>query len=417
MQAAEQVCGEDNHVTPFLDRVEALVEKSLVRSTVKSDEGLRFSMLGNVREYAGERLREDFDHRDTNRRLSEYFADFVEQAEIHSADDQREWFDRFESERANLHAAMLWAMEAGQRDVGLRAATAMLRFWHLRGPFREGRELLRQLLAIPGSSPGARARALNAAGDLAWWDGDYDAAKRYHEEALPMNREAGDREGEVDGLYYLAALTLWVGQGDAVDRARAEGRMEHADKAESMLNQALELAEELGYALGAARAQRGLGLVLGAARGQPAAARQILEESLAALEQIGDPWEVAQSQVALGNSYRFAGDRQQGRDLYLEAMRLMSQAGNRQALTGLLMLVAAVDSELGSHERAVRLWSAAQSARRLMGALQPPVAVRLMGDPVGAARAAIGDEVVDEAIAEGRAMELDKAIAYAAGDP
>ena len=122
-------------------------------------------------------------------------------------------------------------------------------------------------------------------------------------------------------------------------------------------------------------------------------------------------------QVALGNSYRFAGDTQQGRDLYLEAMRLMSQAGNRQALTGLLMLVAAVDSGLGSDERAVRPWSAAQSAGRLMGAVQPPTAERLMGDPVGAARAAIDNGAVDNAIAEGRAMDLDEAIAYATSDP
>jgi len=32
-----------------------------------------------------------------------------------------------------------------------------------------------------------------------------------------------------------------------------------------------------------------------------------------------------------------------------------------------------------------------------------------MGDPVGAARAAIGDEHVDIALAEGRAMDLDQA--------
>lgn len=102
--------------------------------------------------------------------------------------------------------------------------------------------------------------------------------------------------------------------------------------------------------------------------------------------------------------------------MYLGAIELMNEAGNRQALTGLLMLVAAVESELGHHERAVRLWSAAQSARRLMGAIQPPTAERLMGDPVGAGRAAIGDDAVDNAIAQGEVMDLDEAIAYASGD-
>jgi hypothetical protein len=40
----------------------------------------------------------------------------------------------------------------------------------------------------------------------------------------------------------------------------------------------------------------------------------------------------------------------------------------------------------------------------------------LVGDPVGAARQSIGDEAVDRAIAEGKAMDADQAVAYALGD-
>lgn len=414
-EAAERVCGEDNLEIPFLDRLEALVEQSLVRSKADAGRGVRFRMLETVRQYAGERLVEDFDYVDTNRRLGEFFMDFVEQADTQSARDQREWFDRFESEKPNLRAVMRWAVEAGEPDVGLRTATALWRFWQLRGPFSEGRELLRQLLAIPGSSRGVRAQALNAAGDLAWWDGDYDACKQYHEGALPLYREVGDRQGEVDGLFHHALLTAFAGQVDSAQRAGTEEPMDSADNAETMLNQALELAEQLGYALGAARARVGLGLVMVVARGQPAAAMQMFQESFAEFDDLGDPWDMTWSRVNLGNAYRLTGEREQGRAMFLEAIKLMNEAGNGQTLTGLLMLVAAVDSELGRHERAVRLWSAAQSARRLMGALQPPTARRLMGDPVGAARAAIGDEAVDNALAEGETMDLDQAIGYASG--
>jgi hypothetical protein len=38
-------------------------------------------------------------------------------------------------------------------------------------------------------------------------------------------------------------------------------------------------------------------------------------------------------------------------------------------------------------------------------------------DPVKVAREAIGDEAVDRAVAEGRAMDLDKAVAYAMEEP
>ena len=64
---------------------------------------------------------------------------------------------------------------------------------------------------------------------------------------------------------------------------------------------------------------------------------------------------------------------------------------------------------LGSH-------GAGESAREVTGAVTTPVGDRLMGDPVGAAQQAIGDEAVERALAEGRAMARDAAIAYAHED-
>jgi hypothetical protein len=71
---------------------------------------------------------------------------------------------------------------------------------------------------------------------------------------------------------------------------------------------------------------------------------------------------------------------------------------------------------MGRHERVARLWGAAESAREVIGAVRPPVAARLIGDPVAVARQTLGDAVVDRALAEGRAMDLDAAIAYAHED-
>lgn len=48
--------------------------------------------------------------------------------------------------------------------------------------------------------------------------------------------------------------------------------------------------------------------------------------------------------------------------------------------------------------------------------MRPPVAERLIGDPVAAARQAIGDAAVEGALAEGRAMNLEAAIAFAHRD-
>jgi predicted ATPase/class 3 adenylate cyclase len=414
LEAAEAVCDAGDLAIPVLDGLGALVEKSLLRPIETPDSDARFGMMETILEFAGERLREHVDADATHRRLAEFLLAFAEEGEPHlTMENQVRWLDRCEGESANLRSAIRWAVEVGAAEIGLRTAAAMWRFWQLRGPIREGRTALDQLLTLEGSSPQVRAKALGAAGGLAWWGGDYSATQRHFEEALPLVRESGDRHGEVDALYNLGFVTVWSGAGDAVDRARTEGRFAHADAAESLFRQSLTLAEELGYQKGVAKAYRGLGFVLGVARGNPAATLAILEKAAAKFEELGDRWELTETLVVLANATRFSGDKERARGYYLRAFDMMVDAGNRPLTTGILFLLAGVESELGHHERATRLHGAGEAAREVTGAVTTPVGARLMGDPVGMARQAIGDEAVDRALAVGRAMDRDATIAYA----
>ncbi|MBA2634729.1 MAG: hypothetical protein H0U86_17325, partial [Chloroflexi bacterium] len=54
-----------------------------------------------------------------------------------------------------------------------------------------------------------------------------------------------------------------------------------ADAAEDLFGQSLAAAEEIGDRMGAARAHRGLGMVLGVARDDPAGAVPVIEKALA----------------------------------------------------------------------------------------------------------------------------------------
>jgi predicted ATPase/class 3 adenylate cyclase len=417
LEAAEAVCDPGDLGIPVLDGLGALVEKSLLRQTETQGGEPRFGMLETILEYAAERLREEFDAEPTRRRLAELLLAFAEEAEPHlTMEDQVRWLDRCERESPNLRTALRWAIEAGEAEIGLRTAAALWRLWQQRGPLWEGRMALDELLALGGSSPQVRAKALSAAGGLAWWGDDFEATQRHYEAALRLFRQSGDRRGEAGGLYNLAFVTLWSGAGDAVDRARAEGRLAHADAAEEMFRQSLALAEELGDRKGVAKAQRGIGFVLGVARGDPGATVPIFEKAAALFEELGDRWELTETVVGLGNATRFADQRERARGHYLRGLDLMVAAGNRQMSTGILFLVAALESEMAQHERAVRLWGAAESTRQVTGAVRPPVAGRLLGDPVAAARQAIGDEAVAQALADGGAMNLDEAIAYAHQD-
>jgi hypothetical protein len=131
-------------------------------------------------------------------------------------------------------------------------------------------------------------------------------------------------------------------------------------------------------------------------------------------EEAGDRVGMGNAYVTLGHASRRLGDREAARSYYLRVLDL--QAGNRPMITTLLSFLSTLEGERGEHERAVRLWGAAQASREVAGAVMPPAAHFMIGDPVAAARGVIGDDAVDRAMAEGRAMHYEAAIAYARGD-
>jgi len=404
LAAVEAVCDAGDLEWPVLDGVARLVDKHLVRPVETAGGEPRFGMLETIRDFAAERLAHEFDADDTLRRLAAFFTAFAEEAEAHlTKDDQVAWLDRCELDRDNFRAAIHWAHSAGEAEAGLRIAAALWRFWQQRGPIWEGREVLDQLLALGGASAAVRARALGAAGGLAWWGNDFGAVGHHYEEALPLARESGETPILVEALYNRAFVAAWN---------EAEG----PDVAEELFREGLALAESSGDRKGIALAQGGIGFVLAVVRGDAAAAVAAFEAALSMFEEMGERTQVSDTLVSLGNAYRRLGKLERARDYYLRGLAMLAAAGNRQMTTGLLFLICALESERGEHARVARLWGAAEAAREVTGAIRPPVAGRLIGDPVAAARAAIGDDAVERALGEGRAMDLDAAIAYAHAD-
>jgi tetratricopeptide (TPR) repeat protein len=286
-------------------------------------------------------------------------------------------------------------------------ATAFWRYWQQRGPMWEGRKALESLLALPGSSPLVRGKALSAASGLAWWDGDFEASRQHAEAALPLVEGGRNRSAEMDALYNLGSALLWSG----VLHHNIE-----ADRGAELFERSLRVAEELGDLRGMAKATRGVGMVVGIARGDVASAVPLLERAVALAEEAGDRWEVIEALITLGNGLRFGGDKPGAKAHYLKGIDLAMAAGNQPVVNGNLFLVAAVESEMGRHERVATLWGGATAAREASGAIRPPGMARLVGDPLAAARAAIGNEAVERALAAGRSMAPDELLAYVRDD-
>src|ERR1700694_69234 len=148
-------------------------------------------MLETIREYVLQKLREGNEEEQARRRHLEYYTALAEEAEPELAGaDQTAWLTSLESEHDNFRAALSWA-RAHAGACGLQLGGALWRFWHLHGHLSEGRMWLEGMLDCSSDSePDAsevrayRARALNGAGNLAMYQGDFARAMNFDQPRL-----------------------------------------------------------------------------------------------------------------------------------------------------------------------------------------------------------------------------------------
>jgi predicted ATPase/class 3 adenylate cyclase len=253
LDETEAVCGPDLG-GDVLDGVSELVDQSLVRQSEEPDGEPRFWMLATIREYALERLEESGEADAVRERHAAAYAALVERAEPHlTGADQNEWLARLDREHDNIRAAIEWATEAGKAELALRLVAAPWRYWQFRGHLREATARQAAVLAMPGAAtadPRVRYRALEAAGGILYWAGDYRGANRAYSESLDVARNLGDRGLEAQALFNRA----FTGEGDDPFLLMAsEGR----DSAEEALRIWRDLDDHAGiaqalWALGAA---------------------------------------------------------------------------------------------------------------------------------------------------------------------
>ena len=270
-----------------------LVDKSLV---VAGDGGAggaggaggeqRYGLLETVRQYAAEKLEAGADGAATRARHAASFLDLVEAAEpALNGPQQAAWLARLDAEHENLRAALAWALGEDAGGLGLRLAAGLWRFWLTRGYLTEGQRWLDRALAAGGAAPPAwRAKALNAAGNLARMRGESGTATARHEESLALRRELRDVRGVAASLTNLGNIALDLGDLERAARLYEEG-LAHYRQADDRWGVALAL-NNLGVAL--------------REDGSPQRAAQLLEESLALRRALGDRRGIAEVLDNLG---------------------------------------------------------------------------------------------------------------------
>jgi len=423
-----------------LEGVEALLEASLLRAEGTVGDEPRFGMLETIREYALERIAERADAGELKNRHARHYLTLVEAAEPElRGPRQVSWLEQLDAEQDNVRAALAWACDGGEPEVGLRTGAALWRFWQVRGQLDEGRERLEHLLRLRTRTrwQTARAAAQLSAARTAFMQGDYETMRRFIRESLPVHRVSGDQDSVAFSLAILGAAAEADGeheqalelQREALEAARSArdpwlevlARGTHGQLLRSggdptgarrMLEEALRGAREVGDL-------RYIGLLL-ASLGSIALyekdytrARARFEESLALRRELGDTWGLAQSLMGLATVEQEAGAYGEAHALLKEGLAIELDAGDRLGMAGTLESLAALAAAEGRWVQAARLQAAASLLRERLGVHPWETVTRDRERQVDAARTALGEDAFAEAWANGRAMTLDETLAYA----
>ncbi len=129
--AAGQICGPlgaGPDTNDVIDVIASLVDKSLVTATGNTD--VRYRLLETVRVYADERLTKAGEKQQVQAAHAAYFLAMAEDAEprLRTA-EQLLWLDRLNADHDNFSAALRYALDRRDGELGLRLVASLMWYW------------------------------------------------------------------------------------------------------------------------------------------------------------------------------------------------------------------------------------------------------------------------------------------------
>jgi predicted ATPase/class 3 adenylate cyclase len=413
LESAEAICGPASEIGgDIVDAMTALADQSLVKTDEVAGGEVRFRLFDTIREYAAEHLDSRGETELIQARHRDWYVAFVERAAPElSGEDQRRWLERLELEHDDVRAVLDRAVAAPDPPVAIGLAFSMWRFWQKRGHLAEARRRLEAMDQAPWShdDPRLRARLMEALGGTYWWQGEIGLMGRCYTEALELWQSIGDK-AEIANAYYNASFQYAV-PNDLI----AGTRIDVDRVGEAYLSRALELFREVGDRRGAANTLWGLGnyhyFQAFEDLGIP-----FFGEALETFRTVGDRTMEAWSLHMLGTAQLRHGEVTDARDNIEHAMRHFYAASDTAGITLCLDDLSAVEVAEGNLERAAILRGAARNLTAVTGAGLANYVEELYET---GARPKIVEHMSEAELArlsaEGAAMTLDEAVAYALG--
>jgi predicted ATPase/class 3 adenylate cyclase len=335
-EAAEEVCGGD------LDALESLVEKSLLRRWSSG----RLGMLETIAEFARARLEESGEADELRRRHAEHLLTIALSANLRALDEGQQQHALVAREIDGIRAALAWALEGGDAELGLRLAVACEGWWAAVSP-HEGFRWVSGLLERVGDDgpPELLADALRACAGTTYVTGDYGRGTEYIRRSLERYRRLGN-ERAIGHLRLRLAI-----------EAR---RVRDAERARALARESLESARRTGFARGEPQALTTLARVE-LDVGRPERARELFEEAAVTAGRIGFVWWQTNALLGLATVEWRLERHQESERQACEALTLARGIGDRSTTLVALAALARAAAAAGRAQRAGMLWGAVEA--------------------------------------------------------
>jgi predicted ATPase/DNA-binding CsgD family transcriptional regulator len=341
LAAAEAVCdlppaGRD-HIAGLLA---GLVDKSLVQAEQTPD-GTWYRLPEVIRGFAGEHLAGSGELAQVRARHAGYYAELARRsAPMLYGAEQARWANRLDADTPNLRAARRWCEEDPARaGTGLRLASALWDYLHIRGRLVEAADWLEKALAHDGGPEQARGAALLGLGaTVAFW-GDHDRARDLFTRSIEAFREAGDPHGEA---------RAWAHLGNALLLGHPRASPAQAYR------RSLALAREAGDVWAEAYALFSTGFVM-AASGEVERSRSPLATACDLFGSTGDRRGYGYTRLAVGQTLAWEGKAAEAVAVLREAVGIFEALPDRWGLLWGASLLAPACAAMGDWVRAVML--------------------------------------------------------------
>jgi tetratricopeptide (TPR) repeat protein len=298
-----------------------------------------------------------------------------------------------------MRAMYAWSMQGGDIELGLRVVGVLAFFWWRQGHFSEGDKWTTQAVeASSDAPPTMRANVLFAAGFMSIFHSHQERSKHIFRTALAYYRDLGSRRDIGWTLTNLSFLSY--GQPDEYEQAVAD------------CEQSIALFRELDDKPGIAQALTILGLI-SSLQGDLPRAKEAYQESLNIGRETGDKLREVVMLGYLGLLALREGNAEQAQAIYQQSLSLSEVIGYKVGIVEALAGLAEVAECLGQLKRGARLFSAADAFYDMHGFVLHTIYMLEYERSRARVREQLDRATFDTLWAEGRAMSLKEAIAYA----